>query len=123
MLFGWLIALSMISLVLLWNAETNSFQYWVRVGVTAVSWCIFFLCFTPLRAYSEIKIVTAKADLAIILLIVIFFFLFTTGAFINALIHRNIGTSLLFGLAGLGIFNVIKDLTAKIAREHNAAKK
>ena len=115
LMVGYVTILSMMTLVLLWTAEPGSFQYWARVGGVAIGWCIFLLSFTPLRTLANIKVITSKADTAIILLILVIFFLITAVVVINALAHMNVGMVLLFGLVGLGIFNVIRDIIAKLA--------
>lgn len=119
----WAAALGAMSLVLLWTAEPGAFQYWARVGAVAVGWCIFFLCFTPLRRFRDVTVITAKADAAIILLILTAFFVIAATALVNALVQKQVGTALLFGLVALGIFNVIREMAGRSAGGKKGAPK
>ncbi|MBN2561437.1 MAG: hypothetical protein JXQ75_10965 [Phycisphaerae bacterium] len=114
---GVLTVLVLVSLVLLRTAETDSFQYWARVGGVAIMWCIFLLSYTPLRAFANMRVITAKADMAIIVLILIIFFLITLVFFVNALVRGGFIVALLTGLVGLGIFNILREAAAKVRKQ------
>jgi len=61
----------------------------------------------------NVKVITSKADTAIILLILIIFFLISVVVLINALIHRNIFIVLTVSLFAIGIFNIIRHIVKK----------
>ena len=113
LMIGYATILSMITFLLLWTAEPGSFGYWITIGVVAIGWCVFLLSFTPLRTMGNVKVITSKADTAIILLILIIFFLISVVVLINALIHRNIFIVLTVSLFAIGIFNIIRHIVKK----------
>lgn len=118
----WTTTLCLVSLVLLWTAEPSSFQYWVRVGVVAILWGIFLLVYTPLRALADIKVITAKADTAIIVTILLAFLLVTLVLFINAVLRGGFAVALVTGVFGLGILNVLREAAAKARKQREAGR-
>lgn len=119
----WAFGLTMMSLVLLWTHEPGSFQYWARVGCVAIAWCIFLLLFTPLRSFKNLKVISSSLDDAIIVLILVLFFVITSVAVVNALAHLNPVTAVLFGLVWLGLFNILRDITAKLLDKPRSVNK
>jgi cation transport ATPase len=113
MMAGWLILLGMMSVVLLWNAETGSVGYWIRTGAVAGGWVVFLLLFTPMRVFADLRVTEAGVDKVIIMFLLLLFFTISIWMFVGSVRGGNLGTALLFGIMGWGIFNVMRELAKR----------
>jgi len=103
----------MMSVVLLWNAETGSVGYWIRTGAVAGGWVVFLLLFTPMRVFADLRVTEAGVDKVIIMFLLLLFFTISIWMFVGSVRGGNLGTALLFGIMGWGIFNVMRELAKR----------
>ncbi len=112
----WVGTLSLITLVLIVTAEPGAVQYWVRVGTVALLWGILVAIHLGM---ADKVVVSSKPELVVIGMILLLFLTLTMAAFLNALARGKPGMTLLFGLAGWGIFNVTRELATELTRRRN----
>ena len=109
----WTVGLGLISAVLLTTGGKGGAQHYVKLLVVGILWAILLLSFAGLRSLADVRILTARADQAVILAVLVILMILLVALCVSLIARLRLPAAGLVGVVVWGLGSAIRDLARR----------